>query len=772
MNHQPTATDLERSDNTNEPAAGHAVNTDAYDWCRIEAKWQSTWRARDAFKLPKLRDDASGKYVFAACPFTSGSAHLGHIRSYTIADAYARFLRARGETVLFSMGFDSFGLPSELGALKNHMHPREWVDLCCNAMRAQFDEMGFSFDWERVFVSSDEDLYQWSQWLFVTLMERGLVYKSAATVDWCDSCQTVLARSQVEDDRCWRCDGAVRLVSKEQWFVRASAYFHENDRLVEGLTGWDKNALGSQRAALGRVDGIELDAITIDGRSLVVFLADADADADARESAAFVAMSPNHPSIDDWVDDGVMRERIAGLRTGSFTRSEYKPEQIAIVETDVQLIVPGVPSMLPLIVSPYVDARFGASAALGVPDDDAIAQAIAARLAPKASKLAVQSGAQPAEVRPAVRFSAADFPISRQRGWGAPVPLVHCESCGTVPVPCELLPVMLPDDLDFTGHGNPLVTHAEFVRCDCPTCGRPSRRETDTLDCHVDGVWHWMALCVPAKDRSEAMFAHRECERWLPAHQIVWGMDGGSYLLSWRMLTKMLRDDGIFTHVPNGEPFERVLMHGMVEHEGRKMSKHLGNVIDPQDLVARVGADTVRLAILHGAAPRNGMNWSEREVAFSHRFLQRLWQYSSERCEMLELAGSGDGIDCSDGLRRRLARWCDVAVEKITAEMNDMQAHRAARNLIRLLTRIEDFEQRALGERGELEDADRESIGVAILLLVQMLAPIAPHVAEELWALSGSNLLVGEVPWPTSVGPSPVRVADDARRAARPERLH
>ena len=728
-------------------AKASSTSTGDYDWHGIEDRWQAVWRDRDVFKAPLLPDGSKGKYVFAACPFTSGNAHMGHIRSYSIADSYARFLRARGEPVLFSMGFDSFGLPAELGAIRNGIHPREWVDMCYRAMRDQFDRMGFSVDWERTFISSDKDMYLWSQWLFVNLLERGLVYEQEGRVDWCESCNTVLARSQVEDECCWRCGDPVQLVNNTQWFRRASAYFAENDERLDQLTGWDKNSLGAQRAVLGRSDGVELEAETIDGRSISVFASSLEAVA----SAAFIAASPSCPEIESWIADEETRKRIGSLRTSSLARSDRKPEQTEVVHTDIQMIVPGVPQTVPLVISPYVDTRFGSTVIVGIPEEDATARAIADGLREQVM-LSMPVNKRGTVARPAVRFAAADFPISRQRAWGAPIPLVNCEACGCVPVPLEQLPVELPDDLRFTGVGNPLAEHAGFAHCCCPSCGGPARRETDTLDCHVDGVWMWMPICVPQIDRSREMFTHLEYRRWIPVHQIVWGMDGGAYILSQRTLAKMLRDYGMLEHLPDGEPFDRALMHGMVEQGGRKMSKHLGNVVEPQDLIQRVGADTVRLAALHGAAPRNGMSWSEREVAFCHRFLNRLWDYTQSHREMLELGRAGGDIDRSDKLRRRLAKWCDVAIKKITTDMSDMQIHRAARNLILLLTRIEDFEQRVIDQRGALGDEDREALGIALSWLIQMLAPLTPHIAEELWSLAGSDNLVIESAWPVATG--------------------
>ena len=322
-------------------------------------------------------------------------------------------------------------------------------------------------------------------------------------------------------------------------------------------------------------------------------------------------------------------------------------------------------------------------------------------------------------------------------------------------MPFDDLPVRLPKDLQITGRGNALVEHPDFSACSCPACGGPARRDTDTLDCHVDGLWMWMPLCVPPADRSRELFSHSEFRRWVPVHQIVWGVDGGSYILSQRTLAKMLRDLGMLEHLPDGEPFVRAMMHGMVEQDGQKMSKHLGNVVDPDALVERVGADTVRLAALHGAAPRNAMKWSERELDFCHRFVTRLWRYTTDRLDLVGGVSAGAEIDRSDRLRSQLAKWCATATRKVTDDLTDMQMHRAARSVMRMLASVEDFETRAIARRGALDAHDAEALGVALRLLIQLVAPLTPHIAEELWAAAGNSASVSNAPWPIVVDRPP-----------------
>ncbi len=468
------------------------------------------------------------------------------------------------------------------------------------------------------------------------MLERDLVYQRVAQVSWCDSCETVLAALQVEDGTCWRCHGEVRFRRLPQWFMRISAYVRDNEQGLEQLSGWSKAAIGAQRAVIGRVDGVEVDATLIDGTPLTVFTPHAD----AIERASFIVVSPAHPLLELWTAQPRVAEQLTQVREAGWRREDRDLEQVPVVATGALAGVPGVAGMLPIVISPLVDARFGPTAALGIPDVDATDARIAQRLQQGgggraggggALSGAWKAGKAAAQPRGAVRYRARDFAISRQRAWGAPIPLVHCERCGTVPVPFAELPVRLPEDLQVGGSGNPLEGIEEFVRCTCPTCGGPARRETDTIDCHVDGMWMWMPICVPYEDRPEHMFDHPEYTRWLPAKQIVWGADAGGYMFDQRLIGKVLQDLDTLPPVPGREPFTNALMHQMIRLEGRKMSKHLGNVVDPNELVVHVGADTVRLAVLQAASPGRIFNWNEQPVRYCQTFLTRLFEYASPR---------------------------------------------------------------------------------------------------------------------------------------------
>jgi leucyl-tRNA synthetase len=687
---------------------------------------------------------------------------MGHVRDYAIGDAYARFRRARGDAVLFGFGFDAFGLPAEMAAIERKVPPAEWVERCGERMLAQMKRLGFSFDYERAFYSSDPGQYRWSQWLFLTLLEAGLIYRDDATVDWCDHCQTTLAAIQVEDGSCWRCHNPVRLIRRPTWFLRITPYLEENDRrLAELERDWDEISLATQRDILGRSDGVEVDLPLEGGEELTVFTPHEGSVAEAR----FVALSPRHPKVERWAGEPSVREQLDELRSGGWERSARDARSVPLVDTGAALAPSWGGGELPVLVSPIVDARFGPTAVLGIPSVDEADATIAARVPRVADAGPSGSDPQPAtapSLHPAVRYRAFDFSISRQRFWGTPIPIVHCERCGAVPVPEEDLPVVLPDDVEPSAEGNPLAESSAFVDVPCPHCGEPARRETDTLDCHFDALWLWIPAAVPPQARAERMFEHPDLQRWLPSERLVAGADSGNFVFDQRVVTKALRDIGPLSFLPDGEPFSGCLFHEMVIADGRKMSKHLGNVVDPDDLVERYGADTVRLAILYAAGPAKTLNWNDGALRFASRFLHNVWEYSQQRfAGLTEAPEDEEAATDTEFMRERLRKWCDNGLERITADLEDLQMHKAVRNVTRLFERIQDFEKRVVKRRGELNRADAEAQVEALKLLVRVLAPFAPHLAEHLLLAAGrpdGSELLG--PWPdgldlptTSAGP-------------------
>ncbi len=709
-----------------------------YDAGETESSRQAEWAGRGAFATPVPTAGQAAVYIKPSSPFTSGNLHMGHVRDYSIGDAYARFRRARGDAVLFGFGFDAFGLPAEMAAIERGTRPAEWVERCGERMLGQMKRLGFSFDYERAFYSSDEAQYRWSQWLFLTLLEAGMIYRDDATVDWCDTCQTTLAALQVEDGRCWRCHNKVRLIRRPTWFLRLSPYLEENDRNLERLADWDELSLKTQRYILGRSDGVELDLGTPDG-DLVVFSPHGGDVGEAR----FVLLSPRHPDIERWVTDPAVAEKLDQLRSGGWERSARDASAVPVVDTGASVEVAGGGS-LPLFVSPIVDARYGPTAALGIPSADEADEAIAARMPRTASESLGGGSADALEPREASRYRAYDFSISRQRYWGTPIPVLHCEQCGVVPVPIEDLPVVLPRDVEPTGEGNPLADRPDFLATTCPTCGGAAQRETDTLDCHFDALWLWVPAAVPPEDRDEQMFTHPDLQRWLPSERLVAGNDSGGFVFDQRVVTKALRDIGPFSFLEDGEPFAGCLFHEMVIADGRKMSKHLGNVVDPDELVAEHGADTVRLAVLYAAGPAKALNWTDGALRFASRFLRGLWDYAHE-----SIVAAADAPEDAEAavdtafIRERLGKWCEAGIERITADLEELQMHKAVRNVTRLLERIKDYEKRILKRRGQLGREDYDALLDALALLAGALSPFAPHIAEELLIALGQDASVG-----------------------------
>src|ERR1035441_3484215 len=673
-----------------------------YDPHALEARRQAAWRQRDAFRTPPLAEDQSHLYIKPSAPFTSGNVHIGHVRSYSVGDAYARFRRARGEAVLFAFGFDAFGLPAELGAIAGGEPPSDWVNRCATHMTGQLQRLGFSFDWERSFLSSDAVMYRWSQWLFLTLLEAGLIYRGTGTVDWCDTCETTLASIQVEPGgTCWRWHNPVRLIELPQWYLKISAYLEENDRRLEELAVsgiWDEVSLASQQIVLGRLDGVEVELSSPEGSSLSVFTPYPDALAETR----FVLVSARHPEVEMWaLDPGVM-EQLEQVRSGGWERSSREAETVPVIDTGRVLLAPD-GSQLPVFVSPVVDSRFGPTAVLGIPTRDRTDEVIAGRIGVEAPEIdgegpgegdsSGMDGEEPAGdgagspaaaawpgTRPAVRYRAYDFTISRQRSWGTPIPIVYCEECGTVPVPREQLPVPLPLDIRPIGTGNPLAEMPEFFQTSCPSCGGPARRETDTLDCHFDALWLWVPACVPPEAREDSLeeiFALPDLRHWLPSERLVAGSDSGNFVFDQRIVTKALRDIGPLAFLSDGEPFAGCLFHEMVIRDGRKMSKHLGNAGDPHALGERYGAHTVTVAALRPARPQKSLNWDGSAVLRCHRFLTQVWEYSLAKLaqasadpqtsadpqgtgEAAGPAGEREQIrDTSEHLRLKLSAWCE-----------------------------------------------------------------------------------------------------------------
>lgn len=715
----------------------------AYDAATIEARRQHVWQSAGSFRAPHTRDGQPSSYVKANSPFTSGSIHVGHVRSYTIADTYARYRRARGDAVLFSIGFDAFGLPAEQAAVRNDEPTQVWVERCREQMTAQLKRLGFSFDWERTFMTSEEDVYRWSQWLFLRLLAADLIYREMGSVDWCMKCSTTLASMQVEDGRCWRCGELTSVIQQSQWYLRFGVYVEENERALAGLDSWNKASVAAQRGLLGRTAGVELEVQAADGRILTVFTPYPERLHDAQ----FVMVSPRHPEVAQWLTDAHARKLAQEIRSAGWRREARSASCVPVVDTGCFVDLPDRRSRLPVLVSPAVDGRFGITAILGIPSVDNTDAIIAQRLQLRGDSYSRERGASPA-AREAIRYRTHDFSIGRQRSWGTPIPVVHCPSCGVVPCSISELPVRLPPPSSGV---NGRLDDPVRPTVRCRLCGQEAHRDTDTLDAHFDGLWIWVPACVPRRDRRTAMFDHPELTRWLPGDNHIFGSDCSTYAFDQRIMAKALRDTDTLAHLSGGEPFRGAIMHGMVTLAGRKMSKHLGNVIDPDDLVSRYGADAVRLAALYAARPVQAFNWSESPIERCHRFLSDLWAYAHVRLNgtgrQPEAAAHPEISSPNDAMRSRLFRDCATAIHRTTEHIEHSEMHKAVRSVMRLFASIRRFEADLSRTGAQTEDI--AAIVTALTLLAQLLSPFAPHVGEELWCAAGHDGPAGSVPWPS-----------------------
>lgn len=650
--------------------------------------------------------------MFVTCPPVGGDLDATRLRGYVIADAQARFRRARGDDVLFTVGFDTFATAVKPGEGQG---VGEWLDARRDALRRQLDGLAISFDWERSLSTDDPDVYRWSQWLFAKLLEAGLVYQRGG----------------------------------KGWYLQTGGFNEENDRRLEQLTGWSDAARAAQRKLLARIDGFELEATALDGTALTLFTPHPD----AAGSAEFVGFSTQRPELEQWLEDPELRSQVDELRRGDW--ADTPAAELPSLQIGMSAQVPGVAQPLPILVSPSIDARFGPAAILGVPSADPADKALAKGL-PKAGGLAWKVDAKAAKPTPAVRFFAEDMPVSRGRAWGPPVPAVHCEGCGTVAVPLDQLPLKPPADLDVKSRGNPLAERADFIDCECPRCGAAAKRDPGTIHPRFGAAWIELALAAPAGERAEAMFDHADLRRWLPTAQTVEPLDAGAALLDMRTIAKALRDVGADAVPGDGEPHGATLIHESFSFDAAPTDKASGadangagqapRPATGQGLIDANGADALRFALLHAAAPTKSFGGGEDVLRHSTAFLEELRAFAEPR---LDGAEAGARIDLDDGLRRRLAGWCDTAVARTAENYERLDLHRATRNVKQLLDQIQDFEQRVTTHRDEVVGPDREAVTVALTVLVQLLAPLAPELAEQLWARTGAETSVGEAAWPS-----------------------
>jgi leucyl-tRNA synthetase len=774
-----------------------------YDPASIEAKWQARWAADPA--LYAAESPSCGKpkyYVLEMLPYPSGQLHMGHVRNYSIGDALARHMWMRGYNVLHPMGWDAFGLPAENAALKNNTPPREWTLNNIAGMKRQFERLGMGFDWATEVTTCLPDYYRWNQWFFLRMYERGLAYRKKSKVNWCPECATVLANEQVIDGRCWRHeDTIVEQRDLVQWFFRITAYAQQLLDGLDKLDGWPEKVRTMQRNWIGRSEGTEVDFFlenagpsTSHGAQSAPSSAQEDSTVRIRVfttridtifGATSLQLAPEHPLVTAFstVDSGLkvqvsqlIEEQKIARETGDIGEIEKHG-----VPTGHFAINPYSGEMVPIWVANYVLSDYGTGAIMSVPAHDerdfefATKYAIPIRrvIAPADANaedpelpftikdgVVINSGEfdglgyeeavklfQAAAVaggfgEPKVTFRLKDWGVSRQRYWGTPIPMIHCERDGIVPVPDDQLPVLLPEMIEITQQGgSPLARVPEFVDVVCPKCGGPAKRETDTMDTFVDSSWYFYRY-TDAKN-AHAPFDPGRAAYWFPIDQYIGGVEHAIlHLIYSRFWTRVMRDLGM---VQDDEPVRHQFSQGMVIKDGAKMSKSKGNVVSPDEMVARYGADSARMYALFAAPPDRDLDWQQDGVAGVSRFLARVWRLADKYTPLARTA-KGEAAVAPSGISLKLLRKLHQTIAKITLDFEGRWHFNTC------VAAIMEFVNEMQGADAQLAAGEVPSPVVRELLrsLVLLLAPFAPYLAEELWEELGEDGPVLRAPWPVS----------------------
>ncbi|MDH4227496.1 MAG: leucine--tRNA ligase [Deltaproteobacteria bacterium] len=782
--------------------------TERYDHKAIEEKWQRTWADNKAFAT---RDSGDKYYVLEMFPYPSGKIHMGHVRNYTIGDVIARFMHMRGKSVLHPMGWDSFGLPAENAAIQNKVHPAKWTHENIAFMKKQLKRMGLSYDWEREVATCLPDYYKWNQWIFLKFYEKGLAYKKLSNVNWCPKCSTVLANEQVEEGLCWRCESTVEQKKLEQWFFKITEYADELLDHTEKLPGWPEKVLVMQRNWIGRSIGAEVDFPVVGSSEKIRIFTTRP---DTLFGTTFMSLAPEHPLVSrittadkkaevnafvERIRNETMRDREGvaekeGVFTGAFCKNPLTGAEI------------------PVYAANFVLMEYGTGAVMAVPAHDQRDFEFAKKynidikvvINPPGKTLEVAKMTE-AYVEPGVMVNSKgfdgldsntakekivehleknklgvktitrrlrDWGISRQRYWGCPIPFIYCDKCGTVPVPYENLPVVLPEDVKLTGSGrSPLEAHESFVKAKCPKCKGDARRETDTMDTFVDSSWYFLRYLSP-KDTT-LPFTKDSAKRWMPVDRYIGGIEHAVlHLLYSRFFTKALRDLGLHTA---DEPFENLLTQGMVcmrtskcpehgyvspdevkddkcAHCGKavtygaveKMSKSKKNTVDPDGIIERYGADTTRLFTLFAAPPEKDLDWNIDGVDGASRFIGRVWRLVNDNAATVKgvrpYAGSGQ----LSGYLKTVHHATHKTIKKVTEDIEKRyHFNTAVSSIMELVNLLYQW------EAGKESVEEKAVLRAALDAVILLLSPFAPHVTEELWAVLGANKRVYETAWPS-----------------------
>jgi len=742
----------------------------------VEQKWQSVWENEKTFKATV--DSGKQKYyLLEMFPYPSGRIHMGHVRNYSIGDVIGRFKRMRGFNVMHPMGWDAFGMPAENAAIQNNSHPATWTYENIAYMRNQIKKLGFSYDWDRELATCDVGYYRWEQKLFLEMFAKGLAYKKTSFVNWCPKCETVLANEQVEDGCCWRCDSEVTQKELDQWFFRITDYAEELLENTHKLPGWPERVLVMQRNWIGKSFGCEIDfPVENSGESIRVFTTRQD----TVFGATFMSLAPEHPralelttpdrveTVVAFIDKIRKTDRIVrtaddfekeGVFTGSYCSNPLTGARMPIFLANFVLMdygtgaVMAVPTHdqrdfefakkydLPLIVviQPEGDSLDPASMTEAYTDAGIMTNSgqFDGQLSSDAKEAIAEFLQKQGHGSKTVNFRLRDWGISRQRYWGNPIPVVYCDSCGVVPVPEKDLPVVLPKDVAFSGEGgSPLARMESFVNCSCPACGKAARRETDTMDTFVQSSWYFLRYCCP--DFQDGILDRDTVDHWMSVDQYIGGIEHAVlHLLYARFFTKVMRDLG---HISADEPFVNLLTQGMVIKDGAKMSKSKGNVVDPDALISKYGADTARLFSLFAAPPEKDLDWNDQGVEGSFRFLSRIWKLVHDRLDLIKNAGPLDPGSLT-AEERSLRRAVHKTIRKVSDDIEErFHFNTAIASVMELLNILQPAEL----STPQFPAVMKEALQSVILLM----APFVPHITEELWQRLGNSSPLTRTSWP------------------------
>lgn len=735
----------------------------------IEKKWQDVWEKNRVYDVCE-QDSGEKYYVLEMFPYPSGRIHMGHVRNYTIGDVVARFKKARGFNVLHPIGWDAFGLPAENAAIQNSTHPDTWTRANIEQMKNQLARLGFSYDWSREIATCDVEYYRWEQWLFTRLHEKGLAYRKTSQVNWDPVDQTVLANEQVVDGRGWRSGAVVEKKEIPQWFLRVSDYSEELLGALEKMDGWPEAVKTMQKNWIGRSEGVEADFAVGEKKEPVRIFTTRP---DTIMGATYLALAPEHPLVAQAAEENAeVADFVAGCAGTPVSEAEIETMEKSGVPLGMDAVHPISGDRIPVWTANFVLMSYGTGAVMSVPAHDQrdwdfakkydlpIKQVIFPR---DGSSADIEAGAftekgilgrsgnlsglssEEAFGKIAgilrenktggtrINYRLRDWGISRQRYWGAPIPIIHCDECGEVVVPEKDLPVELPLDIEIDGKQIPPLSRIEsFFRTECPSCGGPARRETDTMDTFMESSWYFLRYASPGFRCG--MFDRKKVSYWLPVDQYIGGIEHAIlHLLYSRFFTKALRDLGV---LELDEPFTNLLTQGMVVKDGAKMSKSLGNTVDPDDMISRYGADTVRMFMLFAAPVEKDLEWSERGVKGMFRFLGRVWRFAEEFVSREKKDAARRGADTAPSTE--ISEAVNRTVKKVTEDIEAFKFNTAISAIMELFNLVSSH-----------SEADADSVEAALRTTARLLYPMAPHFAEELWAELGGEESLVDAEWMT-----------------------